>query len=295
MRRRAGKVTDCEFAFIDEFPRANSMILNSMLMLMNEKQYEEEGTLHNAPLMSMFGAANDLPEGAKLGAFADRFTLNYLTGYLNARNRGLLHRRPAGTRYAPTTTIDLADLESLQAQVPGVVFPDTVNAQYDKLLNAADAEGLSLSDRGCIFAKRVMGAHAVLNGRDEANEDDLDILEHCLWRDPKDRAKVRQIVASVVNPLRAKANELIDAALAVYDKLKPVIRLNPTTDSRKLAMDTINKLGECQTEITNLLAAYDGGNVAPLKAAGARVVVMLGNAMAHASGNRATMNAMVDP
>lgn len=49
-----------EFAFVDEVFKANSEILNSMLSVVT---FHDDTTTVQCPLVSMFGASNELPEG----------------------------------------------------------------------------------------------------------------------------------------------------------------------------------------------------------------------------------------
>src|SRR4051812_1640201 len=77
------KLPAAEFAFVDETFRANSAILNSMLTLMNERVYHNGGSQPTScPLVTLFGASNDLPEGRELEAVFDRFLLRFDVQYL---------------------------------------------------------------------------------------------------------------------------------------------------------------------------------------------------------------------
>src|SRR3954467_12913529 len=58
-----GKLPEAEFAFVDEVFKANSAILNSLLTLVNERMFHNDGQPVACPLVSMFGASNELPEG----------------------------------------------------------------------------------------------------------------------------------------------------------------------------------------------------------------------------------------
>lgn len=285
-RRRAGKLTDCEVAFLDEVFKANSMILNTMLMNMNEREYEEEGTLHRIPLISLFGASNELPESKELLAFADRFVFKFETKYLSPSNRARLHRRPSGTKYQPATTLDLAELRLLQELVGKVSFPDAVNVQYDAVLQAADEAGLQLSDRACVQAKAIMAASAVLNGRDVAAFEDIELLEHVLWREPKDKTAVKALVGKVVNPLKARANELIDQAAGVYDSLRPLFSQAATKESKTKAMEVSAKLTNVMDDIREEIAKNPGANITPLEKALARVEVLSENTVNWMMGRR---------
>src|SRR3954467_1448451 len=54
----AGKIPEAEFAFVDECFKANSAILNSLLTLINERVFHNDGAPIRCPLVTMFGASN---------------------------------------------------------------------------------------------------------------------------------------------------------------------------------------------------------------------------------------------
>src|SRR6266545_4257585 len=56
-RVTADKIPEAEFAFVDEIFKANSAILNSLLSLVNERVFHNDGLPLACPLVSMFGAS----------------------------------------------------------------------------------------------------------------------------------------------------------------------------------------------------------------------------------------------
>ena len=88
-----GKLPEAQFAFVDEVFKANSAILNSLLAAMNERLFHNDGAPLAMPLVSLFGASNELPDGKELEALFDRFLLRFDVQYL---------RRPASFRAVVT-------------------------------------------------------------------------------------------------------------------------------------------------------------------------------------------------
>ncbi|MGH7868327.1 MAG: AAA family ATPase, partial [Candidatus Dormibacteraceae bacterium] len=78
----AGKLPEAEFAFIDEVFKASSAILNTLLTLANERVFHNDGAPMQVPLVSLFGASNELPDGRELEALLDRFLARFEVGYL---------------------------------------------------------------------------------------------------------------------------------------------------------------------------------------------------------------------
>ena len=291
VRCRDGHISHVEIAFLDEIFKANSAILNTVLSILNERIYHEEGRAHPAALHSLVGASNELPDGPELRAFADRFALRYETQYLSRAGRAVLHRMP-DCIYSPdkNSMMTLSDLEALQAEARKVSFSPSVNDQYDKLLDSADREGLALSDRAMRQAKTLMQANAAIEGRDSINDDDLEILIHVLWKEPKDKTKARQLVNSVVNPLKAKAAELLDTAIPVYQKIKPMFDQAVTNANRTAAMEANTRLNAVQDQIKELIRSYDGANVSPLEKALAEVDKLTENVVLWMMGKKERMH-----
>src|SRR5919206_5226780 len=76
------KLPEAQFAFVDEVFKANSAILNSLLTAMNERVFHNDGAPLAMPLVSLFGASNELPEGKELEALFDRFLIRFDVAYL---------------------------------------------------------------------------------------------------------------------------------------------------------------------------------------------------------------------
>src|SRR5215831_2417809 len=70
-----GMLPEASFVFLDELLNANSAILNSLLMVLNERIFRRGRETRRLPLLMVVGASNRLPEDEALGALFDRFLL----------------------------------------------------------------------------------------------------------------------------------------------------------------------------------------------------------------------------
>src|SRR5688572_26852601 len=70
-----GMLPEAEFVFLDELLNANSAILNSLLMVLNERIFRRGRETRRLPLLMVVGASNRLPEDDALAALFDRFLL----------------------------------------------------------------------------------------------------------------------------------------------------------------------------------------------------------------------------
>src|SRR5712691_1724181 len=70
-----GMLPEAELVFLDELLNANSAILNSLLMVLNERVFRRGRETRRLPTLMVVGASNRLPEDDTLGALFDRFLL----------------------------------------------------------------------------------------------------------------------------------------------------------------------------------------------------------------------------
>src|SRR5271168_2385175 len=76
------KLPEAHIAFLDEIFKANSSILNALLTLVNERLFHNGRDRFTVPLITLFGASNELPVEDELTALYDRFMLRFLTDYI---------------------------------------------------------------------------------------------------------------------------------------------------------------------------------------------------------------------
>src|SRR5580765_3398753 len=70
-----GMLPEASLIFLDELLNANSAILNSLLMVLNERVFRRGRERRDLPALVVIGASNRLPEDEALAALFDRFLL----------------------------------------------------------------------------------------------------------------------------------------------------------------------------------------------------------------------------
>jgi len=75
VRREQGKLPSAQLVFLDEIFKSNSAILNSLLTVINERKFYQDGVPTPVRLKILFAATNEIPEHAELAALKDRFCL----------------------------------------------------------------------------------------------------------------------------------------------------------------------------------------------------------------------------
>lgn len=75
MRRDRGKLPTATLVFLDEIFKSNSAILNTLLTIINERKFYQDGLPTQVALKILFAATNEIPEHSELAALKDRFCL----------------------------------------------------------------------------------------------------------------------------------------------------------------------------------------------------------------------------
>lgn len=230
-RKVDGYLPTAEVAFLDEVFKANSAVLNSLLTILNEREFDNGSTRLQCPLKVCIGASNELPnndEGDALDALYDRFVLRRWVQGLKSRDsrRALLAMKGAP---AIAVRVDDSTLATARDAVKHVVLADaTVEALLD-LQEALDSEcGIEMSDRRLRKCEKVLRAYAALQGRTVVEPEDLEILADSLWNKPDERASIMGQIMKVSNPAKAEAAKVYDAAVEAFQAvdLKAVTLMN---------------------------------------------------------------------
>ena len=100
-------------------------------------------------------------------------------------------------------------LYAVDHAVPAVRIPPGVVDAVVGLRADLRAEQITPSDRRMKQCMRLLQAAAYLDGRDFVDDDDIEILQHCLWDVEAEIPKVTQKVLALTSPLTRTAVELI--------------------------------------------------------------------------------------
>jgi len=254
-RLTTDKLPEASIAFLDEVFKANSAILNSLLTLINERQFHNGGQAVDAPLETMVGASNELPESGELDALYDRFLLRYWTGYI--ADRGSMKALLMGGDAELTVQLTLDELHEAQAGVDGVVMGEEIVDLLIEVKAALEKDGFTSSDRRWVKCLRLLQAHAYLNGRGEVSEDDLLLLQHILWKEPKDRGALGRTIARIANPLAHAAQEILDAARELFRSL-PIGNDVPDSQAAEVFTQIVDANGQFKSQIAKLQKLANG-------------------------------------
>lgn len=244
-RLTRGYLPEAHFAFLDEIWKANSSILNSLLALINERLFYNDGEVLECPLETLMGASAELPQEEALSALYDRFLLRYQVKYI-AEDGHLLEMMSDTRPPVLKTRISLDEIHDAREAVEGVEVDRPLLESVAKIRRRLGAEGLSLSDRRYKESLSVVRSKAWLNGRTYAVEDDLAVLANILWDDPANEPLVRGFVLDIANPQEKRAREIADALQIALRNLQG---LEEERDRTMAAVEFLSKLRTAKAEL----------------------------------------------
>jgi MoxR-like ATPase len=202
-RRTEGMLPEAEIVFLDEVFKSNSAILNALLTLLNERRVVVGGQAIRCPLISVFGASNEVPGDETLNAIFDRFLIRVHSDNLDAYhfsellNRGVQHELRAMSRQTMQPLVSSSELTTLSAMVgQRMRFDDAFLSTYKGVVFQIRAEGISLSDRRVVKLLKLFAANAYLEGRQVADASDLYVLKH-IWNN-EDQVPVLEAIVQPV-------------------------------------------------------------------------------------------------
>ena len=201
VRKVEGKLPTARIAFLDEIFKSNSAILNTLLTIVNERKFYQDGRPTPVRLAMLFAATNIVPEHEELGALRDRFALKVQSvavkdqqmdallekGVQNELNKAL-NRRPWADQAALEDFLALRRyLHLLMAGVgeregegeSAVVrdrkryFPDEVFDLFKRILRTLERE-----NRKFIKLYQLIRARALLFHGGAVRREDLSLLRY---------------------------------------------------------------------------------------------------------------------
>lgn len=187
-----GYLPSATVAFLDEVFKANSAILNALLTLLNEREFDNGTRRLQTPLAAVIGASNELPKGDELGALYDRFLLRLQVAPVSKEGfRSLLQLRgQAAPTIAEGLQLSPEELAAIRTEAESVEVPGDVEALLAELREWCAAEKVLVSDRRWRKIIKLLQVAALTNGRTAVSVWDCWLLQHCVWEKPDERTKV---------------------------------------------------------------------------------------------------------
>ena len=242
VRVTTNKLPESQYVFLDEIFRASPAILNVLLKLLNEKTFDKgDGIARRVPLEICLGAANDWPSGDEaksLGALVDRFMLRKsVLPISSAAGRQKLLWNNSAPEFS--TSLTPSELTAARLDAQGIPWSSEGMKALEAILDELARQSVRPSDRRQFKSVAIVQAYAWLNGGDEVLPEHLEVLQHVLWVDQQESAKVRSVIMQIAAPVGMKVNGLISEIEQVLSSVDPKDLGQAATAAAKLS--EINK------------------------------------------------------
>jgi len=226
-----GMLPEASLVFLDELLNANSAILNSLLVALNERMFRRGKESRPLAALLFVGASNHLPADDALHALFDRFLLRvHCDNVADDRLSDVLRAGWSLLSAVPVrSSLHFDDLRAVQSSL-GQVTLDRLRNPFAELIHRIRQAGITVSDRRAVKLQRAIAASALLCGRSEASLADLWVVRH-IW-ETEDQ---REVLAGLVDPFIARQA----ASPQDHPRARPQSGPDPEALARELnAMDS---------------------------------------------------------
>jgi MoxR-like ATPase len=190
-RQTAGYLPEASIAFIDEVFKANSAILNALLTLLNERQFDNGAGRQDCPLISVIGATNEVPVGEVADAFFDRFLMRLPVVPVSADGFRKLLALDSRDELRVAAALGQAERDAITRSAHDVRVPDEVAALLAELRHHLDGGQIYVSDRRWTKVLWLLKVAATTESRRELCAWDLGLLPWCTAHDAEGQTAVR--------------------------------------------------------------------------------------------------------
>lgn len=229
-------------AFLDEIFKGNSSVLNALLLAMNERMYDDDvlGPI-SIPLISIFAASNELPEGEELNAMYDRLHLRHL---MNPIQDGSSFVSMMESNFKePDPILSLNDIKNASVLAKEVIVPRSVIDSLRELRGILGQAGIEPTDRRWRNSLDVIQASAWLEGCDHAEVRHTRALMHMMWDRVEDIKKVQNLVLDLADPLERQAQEYFDKLLKLESDFREAMEDTEAQKSKSsIAVEIYSKM-----------------------------------------------------
>ncbi len=242
-----GYLPTASVAFLDEVFKANSAILNALLTLLNEREFDQGAVRIAVPLVCAVGASNEMPDDESLRAFHDRFLFRCPVAPVSdeAFDRLLLagqHLAPPAGVEAGGPLLELDGLSAARGAAAGVLVPPGVPAALCALRSFLAERQVVVSDRRWVRILGVLRVAAVSNGRAEVDDSDLWLLQFLTGDHPEHVEQVAAWYAGWMGAAHRIEPERLARVVQAFDKQREL-----EYSATELAFDDSGKLSLMRT------------------------------------------------
>ncbi|GAB1447784.1 hypothetical protein MASR2M44_07830 [Bacteroidota bacterium] len=193
-----GMLPEASMVFLDELFNANSAILNSLLLALNERIFRRGKETRKLPTLLFVGASNQLPDDESLAALLDRFLIRMRLDYVEP---DLLEQvliagwNAASDNETNRPRIQPSEIIRLQAACKEIDLSGIRNLYIDLIRQLRNA-GVKVSDRRAVKIQNLLAASALISGRTHAIPSDCWVMKY-IW----DTEEQVELLRGMIDPV----------------------------------------------------------------------------------------------
>ncbi|MBI5258757.1 MAG: AAA family ATPase [Burkholderiales bacterium] len=226
-----GYLPTAGIAFLDEVFKANSAILNALLTLLNEREFDNGSGRVRTPLVSVVGASNEAPADESLLAFHDRFLLRVPVAPVgDGAFTALLQLQDAAPPALPAP-ITAAERAAIAAARDTVALGEDALAALGALRAVLQQQGAVVSDRRWRQLVGLMRCAALTEGRDRIDALDLWLVPYVVCADTEAVPRLAAWVAEQVVGAVPQAAPWLERAVQAFEQQLEIEQALPAEGS----------------------------------------------------------------
>lgn len=272
LRNLTDRICEAELVFLDEAFKSSGATLNSLLTIMQERMFDNDGKRIKCPLRSLFAASNEMPDpDANLGALYDRFALRTRVNPIPQS----MHRQLWFGKMPPVKSVcTMSDFETAGQTAEAMPWSSDAQDVFEKIVYAIrDDLHITLGDRRTRKAVGICQASAAIAGGHEVRPHHLECLRFMFWESPDQIEAVASLVMRESNPdqmileefmkeIEAIRNDMPDKASDASPLLIKVKEMNARMAAMQQSRMRDTLLKESRPLETKLLAITTGQSLA---------------------------------
>lgn len=213
-------------AFLDEVFKANSAILNTLLTLLNEGEFDNGDCRVKVPLISVVGASNELPEDNELQALYDRFICRYQVQAVADDNFvALLELNEESIEPGASDRLSHAEVDSIQTAARNVPLSAEALSLLKALRPYLAAQNIEVSDRRWRKVVKLLKVAAYTNAQAHTKTPtetkvslwDCCLLQHCLWNTPAEQPIIQQWLSTQIGAGSGFKTERLEKLITTWE------------------------------------------------------------------------------
>jgi MoxR-like ATPase len=212
-----GFLPTAQVAFLDEVFKANSAILNALLTLLNEREFDNGAGRVRVPLVCVVGATNEVPDDESLQAFYDRFLVRVPVQPVGDASFAALLALPAQSTPA-RARLRAGDLKPLRDSAGHLPLPTAITERLVQARAWCAQQAITVSDRRWRKLVALLKVQAISRGAAGVGAWDLWLLPYALGARPEQVQALATWFDDVVGQARALDLQWLARAAKAFDK-----------------------------------------------------------------------------